>query len=200
MLHKFAVLSGLVLSATCMVLHQPHLPIHLGLQYDSNPNYNFAYEVNDAHTGDIKSQQESRRGDTVLGQYSLLQPDGVRRTVDYRANDHTGFLATVNNEGRPLPTPHAQPVNDVIRHQNLAVQNYQAWPTPSAQSYQAWPTQASTSTYQAWPTTSAQLYQAWPTPSASPSPASTPVAISRSSITQTFAHGPSVHSPHNPWA
>ncbi|KAJ8729174.1 hypothetical protein PYW08_000755 [Mythimna loreyi] len=198
MFHKFAVLSSLVLTATCMVLHQPHLPIHLGLQYDANPNYNFAYDVNDAHTGDIKSQHESRRGDTVLGQYSLLQPDGVRRTVDYRANDHTGFLATVHNDGRPVPTPHAQPANDIIRHPNLAVQNYQAWPTPSAQSFQTYST-PSASSYQAWPTPSAQLYQAWPTPSASPASA-TPVAISRSSITQTFANGPAVHSAHNPWA
>lgn len=184
-----------------MVLHQPQLPIHLGLQYDANPNYNFAYEVNDAHTGDVKSQHEGRRGDTVLGQYSLLQPDGVRRTVDYRANDHTGFLATVNNEGRPVPIPHAQPASNgnVIRHPNLAFQNYQGWAAPSAQSYQAYST-PSAPTYQALPTPSAQSYQAWPTPSASPSPAPTPVAISRSSITQTFSHGPAAHGIHNPWA
>lgn len=73
------------------------IPLTLGVQYDT-PNYNFAYEVNDAHTGDIKNQQESRRGDTVLGQYSLLQPDGVRRVVEYRADELAGFRATVNNE------------------------------------------------------------------------------------------------------
>lgn len=182
-----------------MILHRPQSPTLLGLPYDSNPNYNFAYEVNDAHTGDIKSQHESRRGDTVLGQYSLLQPDGVRRTVDYRADDHTGFLATVNNDGRPVPTPHAQPTitSDIIRYPNLAIQNYQAYTTPSAQSYQAWPTPTSPS-YQAWPATIAQSIQAWPTPSAQPSPG--PVAISRSSITQTFSQGSSAHSSQNPWA
>ena len=192
-----------------MVLHQPHAPILHGLQYDSNPNYNFAYEVNDAHTGDIKSQHESRRGDTVLGQYSLLQPDGVRRTVDYRADDHTGFLATVNNHGIPVPTPHAQAASNghVTSHANLAVQNYQAWPTPSAASYQAWPTHSTQAwpSSQAWPTASSQAWptasaQAWPTPSAQPSSVATPVATSRSSITQTFSHGPSPHSAHNSWA
>lgn len=63
-----------------------------------NRDYNFAYSVNEPRTGDIKNQHESRRGDTVLGQYSLIQPDGVRRTVDYRADDVRGFRATVNNE------------------------------------------------------------------------------------------------------
>ncbi|KAH9634700.1 hypothetical protein HF086_015573 [Spodoptera exigua] len=164
MFHKFAVLSGLVLSATCMVLHQPQIPVLLGLQYDSNPNYNFAYEVNDVHTGDIKSQHESRRGDTVLGQYSLLQPDGIRRTVDYRADDHTGFQASVNN-ARGAVASHAQAAinGDVTRHPNLAVQSYQSWPTPTAH----------------------------------PSPAPSPVAISRSSFSQTITHGAPVH---HPWA
>lgn len=91
--------SSFMLSATCMTLHQQPIPL-LGHQYDSQ-NYNFAYEVNDAYTGDIKHQHESKQGDTVLGQYSLLQPDGVRRIVDYRADDHSGFHASVNNEGRP---------------------------------------------------------------------------------------------------
>nr|XP_047041580.1 cuticle protein 8-like [Helicoverpa zea] len=133
LLPQLAVLSGLVISASCMLLHQPRIPF-AGVQpsyYDSNPNYNFAYEVNDAHTGDIKSQHESRRGDTVLGQYSLLQPDGIRRTVDYRADDHTGFQATVNNDGRAAG--HAQAVsNDIGRYPNLAVQTYNTYPAPTA--------------------------------------------------------------------
>lgn len=84
-----------------MVLHQIQIPV---LQYPDNPNYSFSYDVNDEHTGDIKSQHESRRGDTVTGQYSLVQPDGIRRTVDYRADDYRGFRATVNNDGRPILT------------------------------------------------------------------------------------------------
>lgn len=115
------------------MLHQAPLPILLNLQYHeapSVPNYNFAYEVNDPHTGDIKNQHEIRRGDIVQGQYSLVQPDGVRRTVDYRADEHTGFHATVNNEGRPVaqPVPHA--VEEAPRRPNLAVHIIHPWPAP----------------------------------------------------------------------
>lgn len=122
-----------------MVLHQPQ-QLLLGLQYHDEPNYNFAYEVNDAHTGDIKSQHESRRGQTVLGQYSLLQPDGIRRTVDYRSDDHSGFQATVNNDGRPVNQYAQNGNNDITRHPNGGVQSYQGWPALSAPH----PTQAAT--------------------------------------------------------
>ncbi|XP_028037039.1 larval cuticle protein A2B-like [Bombyx mandarina] len=123
MMQKITFFSGLILSATCMVLHQqqPAIP---QVQYD-NPNYNFAYDVNDGYTGDIKSQHESRRGDTVLGQYSLLQPDGIRRTVDYRADDHAGFQANVNSQGLPVSQhanvgyPASDPqLNQVYQHAN----------------------------------------------------------------------------------
>lgn len=63
--------------------------------FDPNPQYTFAYTVNDQQTGDSKSQHESRAGDVVRGQYSLTDPDGSRRTVDYAADPHTGFNAVV---------------------------------------------------------------------------------------------------------
>lgn len=126
-------MSYLIISATCTVLHQPPIPILLDLQYHTDPNYNFAYEVNDPHTGDIKNQHETRRGDTVLGQYSLVQPDGIRRTVEYRSDDHTGFQATVNNEGRPVPqpNPHETVHEEAPRQSNIAVQIVHPWPTPT---------------------------------------------------------------------
>ncbi|CAG9862149.1 unnamed protein product [Phyllotreta striolata] len=64
--------------------------------YDPNPQYSYAYAVNDAHTGDSKSQHETRSGDVVRGQYSLTDPDGSRRTVDYASDPHTGFNAVVH--------------------------------------------------------------------------------------------------------
>ncbi|XP_041977431.1 uncharacterized protein LOC121731830 [Aricia agestis] len=97
MVHKLALFYGCIVSASCMVLHPVQVPLLLSPLPE--PNYSFSYDVNDVQTGDVKSQHESRRGDIVIGQYSLVQPDGVRRTVDYSANDHTGFLATVNNQG-----------------------------------------------------------------------------------------------------
>lgn len=49
--------------------------------YDPNPQYSYSYDVNDAITGDSKSQHETRSGDVVQGSYSLVEPDGTRRTV-----------------------------------------------------------------------------------------------------------------------
>ncbi len=54
------------------------------------PKYSFNYGIKDPHTGDIKSQSEHRDGDVVKGQYSLVEPDGSVRTVDYTADDHNG--------------------------------------------------------------------------------------------------------------
>lgn len=71
--------------------------------FDPNPQYSFAYTVNDQQTGDSKSQHETRSGDVVRGQYSLTDPDGSRRTVDYAADPHNGFNAVVQ---RTVPIRH----------------------------------------------------------------------------------------------
>nr|XP_022906632.1 larval cuticle protein A2B-like [Onthophagus taurus] len=65
-------------------------------EYDPNPQYTFAYDVNDAITGDSKSQIESRNGDIVQGRYVVDDPDGTRRTVDYTADPLNGFNAVVS--------------------------------------------------------------------------------------------------------
>lgn len=57
----------------------------------------FSYGVADPYTGDFKHQVESRAGDNVLGQYSLLESDGTRRTVDYAAGAE-GFNAVVRKD------------------------------------------------------------------------------------------------------
>lgn len=63
------------------------------------PKYEYTYSVADGHTGDNKSQQESRDGDVVRGSYSLHEADGSIRTVEYTADDHNGFNAVVHNSG-----------------------------------------------------------------------------------------------------
>jgi hypothetical protein len=68
-------------------------------EFDANPHYSYTYSVNDAVTGDNKSQTESRQGDVVTGQYSLIEADGTRRIVDYTADDVNGFNAVVRKEG-----------------------------------------------------------------------------------------------------
>ncbi|XP_045504334.1 larval cuticle protein A2B-like [Colias croceus] len=66
--------------------------------YDPNPQYSYAYDIQDALTGDSKSQHETRSGDVVQGFYSLVDPDGTKRTVEYTADPHNGFNAVVHRE------------------------------------------------------------------------------------------------------
>ncbi|CAH2107173.1 unnamed protein product [Euphydryas editha] len=72
------------------------------------PKYDFAYSVADPHTGDHKSQHESRDGDSVHGSYSLVQPDGSVRKVQYSADAHNGFNAVVHNSA---PSVHIAPAH-----------------------------------------------------------------------------------------
>ncbi|CAH0766242.1 unnamed protein product [Bemisia tabaci] len=78
--------------------HEEHYP-------DAHPAYKFHYNVHDPHTGDVKSQEESRDGDVVHGSYSLVEPDGGKRTVEYTASHAHGFNAVVHKE----PGHHAVP-------------------------------------------------------------------------------------------
>nr|XP_023022690.1 cuticle protein 8-like [Leptinotarsa decemlineata]AYA50017.1 cuticular protein 90 [Leptinotarsa decemlineata] len=73
-------------------------------------NYDFGYGVNDPHTGDSKSQHESRRGDVVQGSYSLIESDGTKRTVDYSADAHNGFNAVVHKEPAAVAIKAVAPV------------------------------------------------------------------------------------------
>ncbi|KAL0275815.1 UNVERIFIED_CONTAM: hypothetical protein PYX00_003553 [Menopon gallinae] len=66
--------------------------------YDPNPSYSYAYDIQDALTGDSKSQEESRQGDVVQGSYSLTEPDGTRRVVHYTADPVNGFNAVVDRQ------------------------------------------------------------------------------------------------------
>ncbi|XP_063621391.1 cuticle protein 7-like isoform X1 [Cydia splendana] len=59
--------------------------------------YSYSYSVADGHSGDNKSQHETRDGDVVKGSYSLKEADGSIRTVEYTADPHNGFNAVVHN-------------------------------------------------------------------------------------------------------
>ncbi|XP_053685395.1 adult-specific cuticular protein ACP-20-like [Sabethes cyaneus] len=69
------------------------------LDYYSYPKYKYEYGVKDYHTGDHKSQWEVRDGDVVKGEYTLDEPDGTKRIVEYYADDKHGFEAKVKNIG-----------------------------------------------------------------------------------------------------
>ncbi|XP_017064122.1 larval cuticle protein A2B [Drosophila eugracilis] len=67
-------------------------------EYDPHPQYKYAYDVQDSLSGDSKSQVEERDGDVVRGEYSLIDSDGFKRTVQYTADPINGFNAVVNRE------------------------------------------------------------------------------------------------------
>ncbi|XP_069361868.1 larval cuticle protein A2B-like [Maniola hyperantus] len=77
-------------------------------EYDPHPQYSFAYDVQDSLTGDSKTQHETRDGDVVQGSYSVVDPDGTKRTVEYTADPHNGFNAVVHRE--PLGVKAVAPV------------------------------------------------------------------------------------------
>lgn len=117
----------------------PHAHAHGHEVYpdDPHPKYNFAYDVQDAVSGDSKSQVESRDGDVVQGEYSLDDADGFRRTVKYTADSVNGFNAVVHRE--PLAHAHIHaPAHKIVAAPAPSVQYHHAAPAAySAPAYVA---------------------------------------------------------------
>uniref|UniRef100_A0A182JFA5 Uncharacterized protein n=3 Tax=Anopheles atroparvus TaxID=41427 RepID=A0A182JFA5_ANOAO len=125
MAFKFAVFAAIVAVANAVAIGYPaplgayHAPLGVAKiaapvvakvadDYDPNPQYSYSYHIADALTGDNKEQQESRSGDSVTGSYSLVEPDGTRRVVEYTADPVNGFNAVVHRE--PLAVKAVAPV------------------------------------------------------------------------------------------
>ncbi|XP_060860711.1 cuticle protein-like [Metopolophium dirhodum] len=110
-------LPALLLLSAAVAARAGH-SVHDPNEYYSEPNYHFNYGVKDLHTGDLKSQWEKREGDVVKGSYSLMEPDGSIRTVDYTADSHNGFNAVVSKSGHNVhPAQHHQQPKQVQHHQ-----------------------------------------------------------------------------------
>lgn len=77
-------------------------------EHEAPAHYEFEYSVQDSHSGDVKQQREARQGDAVQGSYSLVQPDGLLRIVDYTSDKEHGFNAVVRYEGHPTHAPAAK--------------------------------------------------------------------------------------------
>lgn len=101
----------------------------------SEPNYHFNYGVKDLHTGDLKSQWEHREGDVVKGSYSLMEPDGSIRTVDYTADSHNGFNAVVSKSGHSVHPAKHQP-HQKQRQPSVLLQQTYKQPATVAEAYQ----------------------------------------------------------------
>lgn len=96
--------------------------------YDVNPQYSYAYDVQDVLTGDLKTQHEIRDGDVVQGSYSLVEPDGIRRIVDYTADLVNGFNAVVRKEPALIKTAVISPSVAFSVPRPLAVAHTQQTP------------------------------------------------------------------------
>lgn len=95
-------------SHTPLALAAAPIAVSSGYHQDeyAHPKYEFSYGVEDHHTGDIKSQKETRDGDKVVGEYSLHEADGTIRTVKYTADKHNGFVAVVTRSGHSAHPQH----------------------------------------------------------------------------------------------
>lgn len=77
----------------------------------AHPSYSYSYGVKDLHSGDVKSQWETREDGIVKGHYSVVEPDGSIREVDYTADAKNGFNAVVKTHG-PNTHPHPEGEGD----------------------------------------------------------------------------------------
>ncbi|XP_015513732.1 cuticle protein 19.8 isoform X1 [Neodiprion lecontei] len=95
--HGGIIGGGIVGSPAAVAVAQPATVVRTE-DYDPNPQYSYSYSVADGLTGDNKAQEETRNGDVVQGSYSLVEPDGSRRTVSYAADPVNGFNAVVQKD------------------------------------------------------------------------------------------------------
>uniref|UniRef100_T1HRE9 Cuticle protein n=2 Tax=Rhodnius prolixus TaxID=13249 RepID=T1HRE9_RHOPR len=117
---------GLVACATAQYHHGGGLALAVGghggygghhgghhvVDYYAPPHYSYEYQVHDPHTGDVKSQHETREGDVVKGFYTLKEADGTVREVHYTSDKHNGFNAVVKKSGHAVhPVVHHAPVH-----------------------------------------------------------------------------------------
>ncbi|XP_026493442.2 cuticle protein 8-like [Vanessa tameamea] len=105
MFTKCVLFFGMVAAASAIAV--PFVPVAkvAYAEQEAPAHYEFQYSVHDEQSGDVKQQQESRAGDAVHGSYSLVQPDGVHRIVEYTADNEHGFNANVRYEGQPIAAP-----------------------------------------------------------------------------------------------
>ncbi|XP_075228161.1 larval cuticle protein A2B-like [Lycorma delicatula] len=113
----FIAVAVVAMISQALAVEYEHHYHHEPEPYDSHPKYGFEYDVKDEHTGDIKSQHETRDGDFVKGYYTLVQPDGKKRVVVYTSDHKSGFNAKVEYEGghkeyayAPAPKYEAAPI------------------------------------------------------------------------------------------
>ncbi|KAL1138621.1 hypothetical protein AAG570_008684 [Ranatra chinensis] len=105
--HSYVIIFlGLFALAVAVPLHYQGHDHGNHKDYYSPPHYVYEYKVHDGHTGDVKSHQETREGDTVKGVYMQHQPDGTILEVHYTADKHNGYNAVVKKLGKSIHPQH----------------------------------------------------------------------------------------------
>lgn len=155
---------------------------YTGADYSS-----FAYDVADPNTGDYKSQVETRSGGNVVGQYSLLDSDGTKRTVDYSADDVNGFKAVVRKDPAVVAAAPAVVTTPVASAPAVV-----AAPVAAAPAVVAARTYAAPAVYAAAPAVAARTYAAPAVYASSPVVAHTYAAAAP--VVAARAYSPSVYA------
>ncbi|KAK5649513.1 hypothetical protein RI129_000542 [Pyrocoelia pectoralis] len=119
MAFKVLVFAAFVACATAAVVGP--IPVQEPEPFNPHPQYTFDYAVQDPTTGDFKSQTETRDGPGVQGRYTVLEPNGSERIVEYTADDVHGFNAVVRHQpagGAPaapgVPVAKVAPVAKIV--------------------------------------------------------------------------------------
>ncbi|XP_037079289.1 larval cuticle protein A2B-like [Pollicipes pollicipes] len=93
---------------------------------DPHPRYRYQFHVTDPRTGDSKSMHERRDGGGVVGEYRVLEPNGLERIVTYTADDRHGFRARV----RWVPAG-ARAAGPAVSHQEVTQFHSDPVPAPA---------------------------------------------------------------------
>ncbi|XP_076065073.1 uncharacterized protein LOC143039104 [Oratosquilla oratoria] len=95
---------------------QPDSPPVYGYNPPPRPTYNqpgmpfeFAYAVKDDYSGNDYAHEQKSDGKVTSGSYHVALPDGRIETVNFDADDYSGYVAEVSYEGvatHPAPAPY----------------------------------------------------------------------------------------------
>jgi len=83
----------------------PVIPAPLAGPNEPNPSYAYSYDIKSADTYDQKTHSESRSNNVTTGSFSVIQPDGIKRTHTYTADPVNGFVVKVDYERVMEPFP-----------------------------------------------------------------------------------------------
>lgn len=81
---------------------------------NTNPQYNYAYQIADDESQNYMAHNEARDGDEVTGTYSYVDANGALVTVEYIANENgyqetrtvqDNFITLNDDRNQPQPQP-----------------------------------------------------------------------------------------------